>query len=63
MKSFIYLFEKNNRKDIWVCESCKKAHAEQILRGEWKLIGRCRNSEKLCNACGTGDSAYEYLIN
>lgn len=62
MKSFRYLFEKENRKDIWVCESCKRDHNERILRGEWKLIGRCKNGEILCNKCDSGkNAAFEYL--
>jgi len=64
MIKFKYLFEKNNRKDIWVCESCRKAHNRQILRGEWKLIGRCRDNGILCSKCTMGEKAsYEYLVN
>ena len=62
MKNFRYLFEKKDRQDIWVCENCKKDHSELILRGKWKLIGRCRNSEVLCYKCDVGKpAAYEYL--
>lgn len=38
MKRFKYRLKDN--RELWVCEACKKSHAELILLKSWQLIDR-----------------------
>lgn len=49
MKRFKYLTKDG--REVWVCEVCKKAKAEFILLGTWKLIAR-KDDLSLCEECG-----------
>lgn len=48
MKRFKYQMKDN--KELWVCEDCKKAHAELILLKSWRLIDR-KNDDSVCEYC------------
>lgn len=48
MKRFRY--QMKDGKELWVCEHCKKAHAELILLKSWKLIGK-KDDESACEYC------------
>ena len=50
MKRFRY--QMKDDKELWVCENCKKAHAELILLKSWKLIGK-KDDESACEYCST----------
>ncbi|MHB1226607.1 MAG: hypothetical protein ACYC0O_03670 [Desulfurivibrionaceae bacterium] len=50
MKRFRY--QMKDGKELWVCENCKKAHAELILLKSWKLIGK-KDDESACEYCST----------
>ena len=48
MKRFKYLTKDG--REVWVCEVCKKAKAEFILLGTWKLIAR-KDDQSTCEVC------------
>ncbi|MBU2539429.1 MAG: hypothetical protein KKH22_13425 [Proteobacteria bacterium] len=48
MKRFKY--QMKDGKELWVCEDCKKSHAESILLKSWKLIGM-KNDGSACENC------------
>jgi len=48
MKRFKY--QMKDGKELWVCESCKKSHAELILLKSWKLIDR-KEEASACEYC------------
>jgi len=48
MKRFKYRMKDG--KELWMCESCKKARAERILLGELKLIDR-KEDDSPCEHC------------
>ncbi|MHB8149768.1 MAG: hypothetical protein ACYDIB_06360 [Desulfobulbia bacterium] len=50
MKRFRY--QMKDDKELWVCENCKKAHAELILLKSWKLIDK-KDDESACEHCST----------
>ncbi|MFA7347042.1 MAG: hypothetical protein WCZ86_04710 [Desulfurivibrionaceae bacterium] len=52
MKRFKYRMKDG--KELWVCESCKKARADTILLGDLKLIGR-KDDLAACEQCGASD--------
>lgn len=52
MKRFKYQISyKGTQKETWVCEACKKANNEFILKGKWKLIDRCKDATTPCEIC------------
>ena len=50
MKRFRY--QMKDDKELWVCENCKKAHAELILLKSWKLIDK-KDDDSACEYCST----------
>ena len=50
MKRFRY--QMKDDKELWVCENCKKTHAELILLKSWKLIDK-KDDESACEYCST----------
>ncbi len=48
MKRFKY--QMKDSKELWVCEACKKSHAELILLKSWRLIDR-KNDDSACEYC------------
>lgn len=48
MKRFKY--QMKDSKELWVCEDCKKTHAELILLKSWRLIDR-KNDDSVCEYC------------
>ena len=56
MKKFKYQIESpKSCKEIWVCDTCKKANNELILTGKWKLIDLCSDSGISCEICKGSD--------
>lgn len=45
-----FKYQMKDGKELWVCEDCKKAHAELILLKSWRLIGR-KNDDSACEYC------------
>ena len=48
MKRFKY--QMKDGKELWVCEDCKKSHAELILLKSWKLIDK-KDDDSACECC------------
>ena len=43
-------YQMKDNKELWVCEDCKKAHAEHILLKSWRLIDR-KNDDPAGESC------------
>lgn len=48
MKRFKYRLKGG--RELWICEACKKSHADLILLKFWKLIGK-KEDESACEYC------------
>ena len=60
MKRFKYqISHKGDQKETWVCENCKKANNELILKGIWKLVDRKNDARIKCGICGNKVAADE----
>lgn len=55
MKRFKYRI--NDGRELWICERCKKARAELILLGAWKLIDRTCDLSSTCGDCERAECA------
>lgn len=56
MKRFKYQMKEG--KELWICEDCKKSHAELILLKSWRLIDR-KNDDSACEYCAPSTIATE----
>jgi len=58
MQRFKYkvVADADKSREVWVCDSCKKENAENILLGRWKLIDKRDDNDQPCPACGNGAS-------
>ncbi len=36
------------RKEVWVCDECRKANSELILIGKWRLVDRNSDPKLEC---------------
>lgn len=50
MFQYIILHKDANKREIWVCNKCKKENNGLILEGKWKLIGKSDDA-KPCGLC------------
>lgn len=48
MKRFQYRIK--DRKELWVCEACKKSHFDLILMKSWRLIDK-KEGDSECECC------------
>ena len=51
MKKYKYQVTGKTDHEIWVCDACKKANNDLILKGKWKLIDRCSDCAIQCDVC------------
>jgi len=57
MKRHKYQVSGITDHEIWVCDACKKANNDLILKGKWKLIDRCSDGDVQCDICDRNTAA------
>ena len=57
MKRHKYQVVGKTDHEIWVCDACKKANNDLILKGKWKLIDRCSDGAVQCDVCSGNTAA------
>jgi len=62
MFQYVVISSKGKQEEIWVCEHCRKKHADQSFDGNWRLIDKCISGNMECAMCNAGHVVIEEQV-